>query len=140
MLEPQSALLSSESQSTHTLVQVRPFHIQDPCGRRHIPICLFQNMQDAIALGIFARFLQDVARIEIRFQANFKGNGFNTQDIRGIQNRHPLYRFMTSAAAGDIQWNFEKFLIGRDGKVLKRYPPQTSPRDKGLMQDIADAL
>jgi glutathione peroxidase len=55
-------------------------------------------------------------------------------------NRHPLYRFMTTAASGDIQWNFEKFLIGRDGKVLKRYPPQTSPRDKGLMQDIADAL
>lgn len=60
-------------------------------------------------------------------------------DVNGA-NRHPLYRFMTSAAAGDIQWNFEKFLIGRDGKVLKRYPPQTSPRDKGLMQDIADAL
>ena len=79
-----SALLSSESQSAHTLVQVRPFNIQDPCGRRHIPICLFQNMQDAIALGILARFLKDVARIEIRFQTNFKGNGFNAQDIRGI--------------------------------------------------------
>ena len=47
---------------------------------------------------------------------------------------------MTTAASGDIQWKFEKFLIGRDGRVLKRYPPQTSPRDKGLMQDIADAL
>ena len=55
-------------------------------------------------------------------------------------NRHPLYRFMTTAVPGDIQWNFEKFLIGRDGKVLKRYPPPTSPQDKGLLQDIADAL
>ena len=55
-------------------------------------------------------------------------------------NRHPLYRFMTSVMPGDIQWNFEKFLIGRDGTVLKRYPPQTSPQDKGLLQDIADAL
>ncbi|HXW74941.1 MAG TPA: glutathione peroxidase [Steroidobacteraceae bacterium] len=58
-------------------------------------------------------------------------------------NRHPVYRFLTSAEsgiAGDISWNFEKFLIGRDGKVLKRYPPETRPRDNGLIQDIAEAL
>jgi len=58
-------------------------------------------------------------------------------------NRHPVYQFLTSAASGipgDINWNFEKFLIGRDGRVLKRYPPETRPRDNGLMQDIADAL
>ena len=41
---------------------------------------------------------------------------------------------------GDISWNFEKFLIGRDGRVLKRYPPPTTPQDNGLMQDIAEAL
>ena len=58
-------------------------------------------------------------------------------------NRHPVYQVLTSAARGipgDINWNFEKFLIGRDGRVLKRYPPETRPRDNGLMQDIADAL
>jgi glutathione peroxidase len=57
--------------------------------------------------------------------------------------RHPLYRFLTSpdtGIEGDISWNFEKFLIGRDGRVLKRYAPPTKPRDSGLMQDIADAL
>ena len=57
--------------------------------------------------------------------------------------RHPVYQFLTSPAsglAGDITWNFEKFLIGRDGKVLKRYPPTVKPEDRGLMQDIADAL
>jgi glutathione peroxidase len=57
--------------------------------------------------------------------------------------RHPLYRFLTSADTGiegDISWNFEKYLIGRDGRVLKRYAPQTQPRDSGVMQDIADAL
>jgi len=57
--------------------------------------------------------------------------------------RHPLYAWLTDPAngyPGDIQWNFEKFLIGRDGRVLKRYMPTTPPRDKGLMQDIADAL
>ncbi len=42
--------------------------------------------------------------------------------------------------AGDIEWNFEKFLIGRDGRVLKRYPPPTKPQDSGLLQDIADAI
>jgi len=54
-----------------------------------------------------------------------------------------VYQFLTSAASGvpgDISWNFEKFLIGRDGRVLKRYPPETKPRDNGLMQDIAEAL
>jgi glutathione peroxidase len=57
--------------------------------------------------------------------------------------RHPLYAFLTSpdtGIAGDISWNFEKFLIGRDGRVLKRYPPETRPQDRGLMQDIAEAL
>ena len=58
-------------------------------------------------------------------------------------NRHPIYSYLTSSetgVAGDITWNFEKFLVGRDGKVLKRYPPPTKPQDSGLMQDIADAL
>jgi glutathione peroxidase len=57
--------------------------------------------------------------------------------------RHPLYAWLTdpeNGFPGDIQWNFEKFLIGRDGSVLKRYPPTVKPRDNGLMQDIADAL
>jgi len=63
-------------------------------------------------------------------------------DVNGAR-RHPLYAFLTSpetGIAGDISWNFEKFLIGRDGRVLKRYPPETKPQDRGLMQDIAEAL
>jgi glutathione peroxidase len=63
-------------------------------------------------------------------------------DVNGA-GRHPLYRFLTAPEngfAGDIEWNFEKFLIGRDGRVLKRYRPPTKPQDSGLMQDIADAL
>jgi glutathione peroxidase len=57
--------------------------------------------------------------------------------------RHALYAWLTDPTnghPGDIQWNFEKFLIGRDGRLLKRYAPTTKPRDNGLMQDIADAL
>ena len=57
--------------------------------------------------------------------------------------RHPVYQWLTDPAqgcAGDIGWNFEKFLIGRDGQVLGRYPSGTRPEDKGLMGDIADAI
>jgi glutathione peroxidase len=63
-------------------------------------------------------------------------------DVNGA-HRHPVYDFLTSPGtgiAGDISWNFEKFLISRDGRVLKRYPPETKPEDRGLMQDIAEAL
>ncbi len=63
-------------------------------------------------------------------------------DVNGA-HRHALYRYLTSpetGVAGDIEWNFEKFLVSREGKVLRRYPPGTSPQDSGLMQDIADAL
>jgi glutathione peroxidase len=63
-------------------------------------------------------------------------------DVNGA-HRHAAYRFLTSpqtGIAGDIEWNFEKFLVSRDGRVLKRYPPQTDPRDNGVLQDIADAL
>jgi glutathione peroxidase len=63
-------------------------------------------------------------------------------EVKGA-SRHALYAWLTSTAngfPGDIEWNFEKFLISRDGRVLKRYPPPTKPEDRGLMQDIADAL
>jgi glutathione peroxidase len=53
--------------------------------------------------------------------------------------RHPLYAWLTGDG-GDIEWNFEKFLIGRDGHVIGRYPSGTSPREPALLQDIADAL
>ena len=57
--------------------------------------------------------------------------------------RHPLYAWLTDPAnghAGDIQWNFEKFLIRRDGTVLNSYAPTVEPRDNGVMNDIAAAL
>ena len=57
--------------------------------------------------------------------------------------RYPLYGWLTGERdgfPGDIEWNFEKFLIDRDGRIAKRYPPATPPDDKGLLQDIADLL
>jgi glutathione peroxidase len=58
-------------------------------------------------------------------------------------DRHPVYAWLTSAAngfGGDIQWNFEKFLIGRDGRILRRYPSGTRPEDNGLRTDIVESL
>jgi glutathione peroxidase len=63
-------------------------------------------------------------------------------DVNG-KGRHALYAWLTDPAngfAGDIEWNFEKFLIGRDGRILHRYPPPTKPDDKDLLADIAEAL
>ena len=63
-------------------------------------------------------------------------------EVNGAE-RHPLYAWLTDPAnghPGDVQWNFEKFLIGRDGKLLKRYAPTTKPRDQDLIHDIANAL
>jgi glutathione peroxidase len=50
---------------------------------------------------------------------------------------HPLYKWLKSETGGDeIQWNFEKFLIGKDGRIVKRYSPKTVPEDTGLRADI----
>ena len=57
--------------------------------------------------------------------------------------RHPLYAWLTepdNGFPGDIEWNFEKFLIGRDGRLIGRYPPPTKPDDRGMLLEISDAL
>jgi glutathione peroxidase len=54
--------------------------------------------------------------------------------------RHAIYKWLLSVFPGDIEWNFEKFLIDRQGNVVRRYPPTTKPDDKGLLADIAEAL
>ena len=54
---------------------------------------------------------------------------------------HPLYSWLRGeTGGGDIQWNFEKFLIGKDGRIVRRYSPKTVPEDKSLKADIQAAL
>ncbi len=60
-------------------------------------------------------------------------------DVNG-DSQHAIYAWLQDAFPGDIEWNFEKFLINRDGEVVKRYPPQTTLDDTGLLQDITEAL
>ncbi len=57
--------------------------------------------------------------------------------------QHPLYTALTGAGAtfpGDVEWNFGKFLIGKDGKPLKRIDPGTDPTDSDVISAIEDAL
>jgi glutathione peroxidase len=42
--------------------------------------------------------------------------------------------------ATDVMWNFEKFLVGRDGRVLARYAPDVAPTDAALLAAIESAL
>lgn len=57
----------------------------------------------------------------------------------------PLYEYLTSTStdpdhAGPISWNFEKFLIGRDGKVAKRFKPKTNPESPEVVGAIEAEL
>jgi glutathione peroxidase len=63
-------------------------------------------------------------------------------DVNGA-HRHALYAWLTAKEngfPGDIGWNFEKFLIDRDGRVSSRYPAATKPTDPTFLQDLADVL
>lgn len=55
---------------------------------------------------------------------------FEKVDVNG-KNQHPIYKFLKEQSKGilgdDIKWNFTKFLVDREGNVLKRYAPVTSP-------------
>jgi glutathione peroxidase len=54
------------------------------------------------------------------------------------KDKHPLYVYLTeqSNLPGEIQWNFNKFLLDREGHVVARYPSQTTPQDKELVSKI----
>jgi glutathione peroxidase len=63
-------------------------------------------------------------------------------DVNGA-DAHPLWKWLTAEAPGllgtkAIKWNFTKFLVGRDGRVLKRYAPNDTP--ESIAADIEAAL
>jgi glutathione peroxidase len=62
-------------------------------------------------------------------------------DVNG-PDRHPLYQALTQAPdadgeGGDIQWNFEKFVISPQGEVVARFRPQTDPEDERVIAAIS---
>jgi glutathione peroxidase len=69
---------------------------------------------------------------------------FSKIEVNG-DGRHALYEQLTLHAddegeAGDIQWNFEKFLVSADGEVVRRFRPLTTPEDPALVSAIEGQL
>jgi glutathione peroxidase len=90
--------------------------------------------QDPGSDGEIASFCQVNYGVSFPMMSKIEVNG---------SGAHPLYRWLTKEAPGflgtqGIKWNFTKFLIGRDGQVIKRYAPQDAPEK--LAGDIEAAL
>jgi len=67
---------------------------------------------------------------------------FDKIDVNGA-NRNPLYVALAgkdSPFPGDIKWNFNKFLIGKDGKILHRFDSKVAPESEELTKAVETAL
>jgi glutathione peroxidase len=69
---------------------------------------------------------------------------FAKLDVKG-SNQHALYAILSEfpddqGKAGKVTWNFEKFLVGRDGRVLRRFRSKTVPEDPKVVEAIESAL
>jgi glutathione peroxidase len=69
---------------------------------------------------------------------------FSKISVKG-EDKAPLYRFLTEKAtdpefAGEITWNFNKFLIGPSGKIVARFDSRTTPEDAKLVQAVEREL
>lgn len=69
---------------------------------------------------------------------------FEKLEVNG-EGRHPLYDVLTQKAdsegeAGDVKWNFEKFLVSADGEVIERFRPMVAPEDPALVSAVERAL
>jgi glutathione peroxidase len=90
--------------------------------------------QDSGSNGEIAQFCQRNYGVTFPMMAKIAVNG---------SEAHPLYRWLSSEAPGllgskAIKWNFTKFLVGKDGQVIKRYAPTDTP--VSLSKDIEVAL
>lgn len=76
---------------------------------------------------------------QLNYQTSFET--FAKIEVNG-ENEAPLYHYLKSSQGGllgkAIKWNFTKFLVGRDGEVLKRYAPTVKPEE--IREDIVSAL
>ena len=76
---------------------------------------------------------------EIRFGVNFPMTSI--QKIRG-EAAHPLYKWIAGnvSVIGQPRWNFHKFLIGKDGKIINWFSSMTSPTSEGFINQVEDAI
>ena len=69
---------------------------------------------------------------------------FSKISVKG-DDKHPLYKFLTEKETnpdfgGEITWNFNKFLVGKDGKILAHFSQKDKPEDEKVVQAIEAAL
>ena len=66
---------------------------------------------------------------------------FSKIPVKGAA-KHPLYEWLTSSSTppGEVRWNFEKFLVGKSGQILGRYPSSVAPESPELRAAIEKAL
>jgi glutathione peroxidase len=69
---------------------------------------------------------------------------FSKISVKG-SDIHPLYKFLTDKGTnpdfgGDIKWNFNKFLVDRNGEIIARFEPQVKPDDDRVIQAVEKAL
>lgn len=67
---------------------------------------------------------------------------FDKLHVKGA-SQHPLYSALSGKSSpfpGDVKWNFGKFLIGKNGELLKRFEPRTTPDDEEVIKAIEAAI
>lgn len=66
---------------------------------------------------------------------------FSKISVKG-EDKHPLYRYLTeqSPFPGEVEWNFQKYLVDRSGKVVARYHHRTKPLAQDIVQDVERVL
>jgi glutathione peroxidase len=64
---------------------------------------------------------------------------FSKISVKG-DDQDPLYQYLTKTTGGDIKWNFTKFLVDKDGKVLKRFESKVEPESAEVVSAIQEAL
>jgi glutathione peroxidase len=66
---------------------------------------------------------------------------FSKISVKG-EDKHPLYRYLTeqSPFPGEVEWNFQKYLVDRSGKVVARYPHRMKPLAPEIVQDVEGVL
>jgi glutathione peroxidase len=55
-------------------------------------------------------------------------------------DKAPLYEYLTSTGGGEVKWNFTKFLVGQDGKVIKRFESGVTPESAEMVSAVEKAL
>lgn len=109
---------------------------------------LYEDHEDLVVLGFPCNQFKEQDSEDIEKILEFCSLNYNVTfpmfdkiEVNG-PNEHPLYKYLKARKKGlfhgDIKWNFTKFLVNRDGKVVNRYAPMTTPEQ--IEKDILELL